>query len=159
MSERTRFMLFQAITFPQLFTTQLFHLHSTSKSLARIARKVLMARFLQVLLAIRARIAHHLLSTDGTYDNAYIYSTQDTLQILARRTHKNLQHTIQQTLYRYICTSYSSLQTSFLKCYHFIRTSNPTHAPVIFGPHHGSSRISIHCFPERFWTRTDFFRT
>ena len=150
MSERTRFMLFQAITFPQLFTTQLFHLHSTSKSLARIARKVLMARFLQVLLAIRARIAHHLLTTDDIYDNANIYSTQDTLQILARRTHKHLQHTIQQTLYRYICTSYSSLQTYFTKCYHFIRTPNPTHAPVIFGPHNGSSRISIHCFPERF---------
>ena len=152
MSERTRFMLFQAITFPQLFTPQLFHLHSTSKSLAGVARKVLMARFLQVLLAIRARIAHHLLSTYGTYDNANIYSTQDTLQILACRTHKHkhLQHTIQQTLYRYICTSYSSLQTPFAKCCHFIITPNPTHAPVIFGPHNGSSRISIHCFPERF---------
>ena len=33
-----------------------------------------MARFLQALLAIRARIAHHELSTYGTYDNANIYS-------------------------------------------------------------------------------------
>ena len=63
------------------------------------------------------------------------------------------------TLYRYTWTSYSNLQTCFTKCYHFIGTLNPRHAPVIFGPHNGSSRISIHCFPERFWTRTDSFRT
>ena len=152
MNKRTKFMLFKVIIFPQLFTFQLFHLHSTSKSLVRISCEVLMARFSQVLLAIRARIAHHVLSKYGTYDNANIYSAQDTPHFVARGIHKHLQHTIQQTLYRFTQTSYNSLQSSFTKCNHFLRTLNPRMHLSFLGP------MTDLAFLREFCTKTSSFR-